>query len=66
MAKLPARPSLAFLASHNGTNMRAIVAACKSGALRAQPLLVVSNNGDASALDRETRLLWSRLRSARW
>ncbi len=50
MAKFPARPSLAFLASHNGTNMRAIVAACKSGVLRAQPLLVISNNGDSGAL----------------
>src|SRR5690348_6787155 len=50
MARFPARPSLAFLASHNGTNMRAIVAACKAGALRAQPLLVISNNADAGAL----------------
>ena len=50
MASLPARPSIAFLASHNGTNMRAIVAACRAGRLRAAPVVLVSNNGDSSAI----------------
>ncbi len=50
MVPFPARPSLAFLASHNGTSMRAIAAACKAGALRAQPVLLISNNGDCEAM----------------
>jgi phosphoribosylglycinamide formyltransferase-1 len=50
MALLPARPSIAFLASHNGTNMRAIVAACRDGRLRANAVALISNNGDSSAL----------------
>jgi phosphoribosylglycinamide formyltransferase-1 len=50
MASLPSRPSIAFLASHNGTNMRAIVAACRDARLRASPVVVISNNGDSPAL----------------
>jgi phosphoribosylglycinamide formyltransferase-1 len=50
MASLPARPSLAFLASHNGTNMRAIVAACRDGRLRASPCVLISNNADSEAM----------------
>jgi phosphoribosylglycinamide formyltransferase-1 len=50
MSRFPARPSLAFLASHNGSSMRAIVAACRKGELRAQPLLAISNNRDSPAL----------------
>ncbi|TAL02966.1 MAG: phosphoribosylglycinamide formyltransferase [Rhodospirillaceae bacterium] len=50
MARFPARPSLAFLASHNGTNMRAIVAACKQAQIRAQAVLLISNNGDSAAM----------------
>jgi phosphoribosylglycinamide formyltransferase-1 len=50
MAHFPPRPSLAFLASHNGTNMRAIVAACRDGRLRAQPVLLISNNADSAAI----------------
>ncbi len=50
MASLPARPTIAFLASHNGTNMRAIVAACRDGRLRASPVVLISNNGESAAM----------------
>jgi len=50
MAPLPPRPSIAFLASHNGSSMRAIVAACRDGRLRASPSVVISNNKDSPAL----------------
>jgi phosphoribosylglycinamide formyltransferase-1 len=50
MASLPSRPSIGFLASHNGTNMRAIVAACRDGRLRATPSVLISNNGDSAAI----------------
>ncbi len=50
MASLPSRPSLAFLASHNGTSMRAIVAACRDGSLRASPAVLISNNGDSAVM----------------
>ncbi|MDD5034302.1 MAG: phosphoribosylglycinamide formyltransferase [Methylococcaceae bacterium] len=43
---------LGFLASHNGSNMQAIIDACKSGALQATPAVVISNNGDCGALIR--------------
>jgi phosphoribosylglycinamide formyltransferase-1 len=43
---------LGFLASHNGSNLQAIVDACKCGALDAVPAVVVSNNGDSGALAR--------------
>lgn len=42
---------LGFLASRNGTAMRAIIAAIESGALQAQPLIAVSNNRKAGALE---------------
>lgn len=41
---------LGFLASHNGSSMRAIVAAARAGDLDAKPLIVISNNADAKAL----------------
>lgn len=43
---------LGFLASGRGTNMQAIIDACKSGKLKAKPVVVISNNGKAAALDR--------------
>jgi len=43
---------LGFLASHNGSNMQAIIDACKEGRLRAQPAVVISNNSEAGALAR--------------
>jgi len=50
MSALPARPKLGFLASHNGSNMRAIVAACRGGTLAADPAVLISNNGDSAAI----------------
>jgi len=47
--------NIGFLASHNGSNMQAIIDACKTGALRAAPVVVISNNGDAGALARAVR-----------
>jgi phosphoribosylglycinamide formyltransferase-1 len=43
---------LGFLASHRGSNMQAIIAACQSGRINAEPALVISNNRDAMALQR--------------
>ena len=40
---------LGFLASHNGTNMRAIVTACRGG-IKATPAVLVSNNRDSAAM----------------
>lgn len=51
MATLPPRPRLGFLASHNGSNMRAIVAACRDGSLAAEPAVLISNNGDSGAIE---------------
>jgi phosphoribosylglycinamide formyltransferase-1 len=42
---------LAFLASNNGSSLRAIVAAIRTGKLAARPRLVVSNRRAAPALD---------------
>ena len=41
---------LGFLASHGGSNMQAIVAACRAGTLEAAPCVVVSNNSKSGAL----------------
>ena len=41
---------LGFLASHSGSSMRAILAAIDAGTLGASPAVVISNNGDSSAL----------------
>lgn len=43
---------LGFLASHNGSNMQAIIDACKTGRLAARPCAVISNNSRSGALDR--------------
>lgn len=42
---------LGFLASRNGSSLRAIVGAIQAGELAAEPRLVVSNNRSARALD---------------
>lgn len=43
---------IGFLASHGGSNMQAIIDACKSGTLTATAAVVISNNGDSAALAR--------------
>lgn len=47
--------NLAFLASHYGSNMQAVLDACKDGRFQARPCVVISNNGDAEALVRAKR-----------
>ncbi|MEI6886791.1 MAG: phosphoribosylglycinamide formyltransferase [bacterium] len=46
---------LGFLASHEGSNMQAIIDACKNGKLKMTPALVISNNADSGALKRAMR-----------
>lgn len=46
--------NLGFLASFRGTNMQAIIDACKSGRLAANPAVAISNNSAAKALQRAT------------
>ena len=43
---------LGFLASHGGSNMQAIIDACRSGRLNANPCVVISNNSNSMALQR--------------
>ena len=43
---------LGFLSSHGGSNMQAIIDACKDGRLHAEPAVVISNNSDSTALER--------------
>lgn len=45
-------PKLAFLASHTGTNLQALLDACRQGALAAEPVLVISNNHNSGALQK--------------
>lgn len=42
---------LGFLASGRGSNMQAIIQACKTGVLHAEPVVVISNNATAGALN---------------
>ena len=44
--------NLGFLVSHGGSNMQAIIDACKSGRLNANPACVISNNSNSLALVR--------------
>jgi phosphoribosylglycinamide formyltransferase-1 len=44
--------NLGFLASHRGSNMQAVIDACKIGRLRAKPGVVISNNSGSEALAR--------------
>jgi phosphoribosylglycinamide formyltransferase-1 len=47
--------SLGVLASHGGTNLQAIMEACKQGQLDASVRVVISNNSRSSALERTRR-----------
>ena len=47
--------NLGFLASGRGSNLQAVVDACKSGRLAARPCVVISNNSGSGALDRAKR-----------
>lgn len=44
--------NIGFLASHGGTNLQAILDACKQGVLAANPALIISNNRQSGALAR--------------
>src|SRR5262249_24926842 len=47
----PLRPlRLGFLASHGGSGMRAIVAACDAGRIDATPGVLISNNAECPAM----------------
>ncbi len=46
---------LGILASHGGTNLQAIIDACKSGRLDAEVRVVISNNSGSMALERAKR-----------
>lgn len=46
---------LGFLASHGGSNLQAILDACKAGRLDAVPCVVIGNNSDSLALARARR-----------
>ena len=43
---------LGFLASNEGTNMQAIIDACKNGKLKAKPCVIISNNSDSGTIQR--------------
>ena len=43
---------LGFLASHGGSNVQAIIDACKSGMLYAEPCCIISNNSKSYVLER--------------
>lgn len=52
MQKNISRPHLVILISGSGTNLQAILEACREGIIEAEPVLVVSNKGDAYGLTR--------------
>jgi phosphoribosylglycinamide formyltransferase 1 len=47
--------NIAFFASHRGSNMQAVIDACKTGRLDAGACVVISNNGDSEALEKAKR-----------
>jgi phosphoribosylglycinamide formyltransferase 1 len=63
VSALPSVPRIGFLASHNGTNMRAIVTAMRGGALKAEPAVLISNNRDSSAIAwaEENKVPWAHI-----
>ncbi len=49
------RLRLGFLASHGGSNMQAIIDACRHGTLYAEPCVLISNNSRSGAMERAAR-----------
>ena len=49
------RMVIGFLASHRGSDMQAVIDACRAGRLHATPAVVISNNRDSEALGRAQR-----------
>jgi len=47
--------NLALLSSHHGSNLQAVLDACRTGRLPARPCVVISNNRDSEALRRAER-----------
>ena len=47
--------NIALLASHNGSNAKAILSNIKSGKLKANPKIIISNNPDANVLNTATQ-----------
>jgi phosphoribosylglycinamide formyltransferase-1 len=47
--------NLGFLASGRGSNMQAVIDACKAGQIRAHPCVVISNNSRSGAIARAKR-----------
>lgn len=47
--------NIGVIASHNGTNLQAVIDACESGALQAEVSVVISNNSGSGALQRAKR-----------
>jgi phosphoribosylglycinamide formyltransferase 1 len=43
--------TLGLLASHRGSNVRAVVEACRDGRLDARPGVVISNNANSGVLE---------------
>ncbi len=46
------KSNIAFLASHGGSNMQAIIDSIKNGVLDASPVVVISNNSNSQAFER--------------
>jgi phosphoribosylglycinamide formyltransferase-1 len=44
--------NIGFLASGRGSNMQAVIDACKAGSINAKPALVISNNSKSGAIER--------------
>ena len=42
--------TLGLLASHRGSNVQAVVEACRAGRLDARPAVVISNNASSGVL----------------
>lgn len=49
------KANLGFLSSGRGSNMQAVIDACKSGRLAAKPCVVISNNSGSGALARASQ-----------